>query len=202
MKKFLILTTYFAFFIPGHLVLAKEIALDNYIKSKWKLSKSQKKYLLSGEVLAQSQVVDNNNAQDFTMQVYAYHKKNCHKVIRKLSLLENYSQWVDFIKSSTYQANSHLFTLTADHPLLPFPMLIHIIVERPTKIGTYTFSFPTGIFRGLQGHFEITEQNNRCLLFAKSHWQGQHTKIPNFIIELFSETLSKIGGHVLMRKVR
>ena len=117
-------------------------------------------------------------------------------------MLESYKDWIGFIKYSDYNEKSHLFTLRADHPLLPFPMIIHIIVERPTKQGRYPFTFPTGIWSGLAGYFEVVEFENRCLLYAESHWKGKKTKIPGFIVEIFSETLSKIGGEVLMRKTR
>jgi hypothetical protein len=117
-------------------------------------------------------------------------------------MLENYKNWIDFINYSEYQEQSHLFTLKADHPLLPYPMVIHIIVERPTKKGKYPFSFPTGLFGGLKGYFEILEFEKKCFFYAESHWEGKKTKLPGFIVEIFSETLSKVGGELLMRKTR
>lgn len=174
--------------------------LNSYIKSRWDLSSSQKNYLLEGKILADSEVESKDANQEFDMQVMAYHPKKCRRVIRKLSLFESYKDWIDFIQESTYQEKSNLLTIRADHPLLPFPMLVHILVERPTKPGKYTFSFPTGIFKGLTGYFEVLEFNNRCLFYAKSHWKGKKTRIPGFIIEIFSETLSMIGGATLMRK--
>ena len=81
-------------------------------------------------------------------------------------------------------------------------MLVHIIVKRPTKEGKYLFTFPTGLFSGLKGHFLIKNINNRCSLYAQSHWHGRKTKIPSFVIELFTQTLSRLGGEMIIRKTQ
>jgi hypothetical protein len=179
---------------------AADNSTDIYVKSLWKLSKTQKKYLNNGEIIADSNVTDSKGIQNFDLKAIALHKNTCSKVLRKLSLLEQYSTWIDFIKSSQYNEKARLFTLTADHTLLPYPMIIHIIVDRPTKEGKYPFRFPTGIFRGLTGHFDIKQVEKKCIFFAKSSWSGKKTRLPNFAIEIFSETLSKLGGAILMRK--
>ncbi len=176
--------------------------IKTYMSKRWKLSKTQINYLVKGKVLADSEVDSKDKVQTFDLQASALHQKKCKKALRKLSKLELYQDWIGFIKSSTYQEKSHLFTIKADHPLLPFPMLVHISVDRPTKEGRYNFTFPTGMFRGLTGFFDIIELNKRCLFYAESHWKGKKSKIPNFVIELFSETLSKMGGELLMRKTR
>ena len=136
------------------------------------------------------------------MKAVSFHPKTCKKALRKLQLLENYSEWIDFIKISKYNDKTKLLTIFADHMLLPYPMIVHINVERPTKPGIYKFSFPTGIFTGLAGTFHITEINHQCLLFAKSYWSGTPTSIPDLVIELFSEGLAKLGGDILIRKSR
>lgn len=175
--------------------------LSHYTNNRWKISKTQKTYLLNNKILSEAKVLkDNKDEHTFTLRAMALHNRNCKKVLRKLSLLEEYANWIDFIKKSEYDNNSKLFTLKADHPLLPFPMLIHIIVDRPTQEGRYPFSFPTGIFTGLTGSFEIIEINRQCFFYGESFWQGKLTRIPGFVIEVFSETLSKIGGEILMRK--
>lgn len=174
--------------------------LNKFVQENWSLSKTQLLNLKQHKVVSDATVSDKAGQQTFEMKVMAMHKKRCRKAIRKLSLLEEYEKWIDFIKSSKYQEQSHLYTILADHPLLPYRMRIHIIVERPTKPGRYTFTFPTGMFVGLRGHFIIKEVDKKCLFYAQSYWIGRPTKIPNFAIEIFSETLSRIGGEVLMRK--
>ena len=176
--------------------------LSEYTKKVWDLNKAEQEYLQKGQILTISKVETLDNKQQFNMKAMALHPKKCSRILRKLSRLENFSDWVSFIKKSTYQDNSRLFTLRAEHALLPFPMIVHIIVDRPTKQGRYKFMFPTGIFTGLKGHFEIKEFDKRCLFFAKSFWKGKPTKIPNLIIELFSGGLTKMGGDILMRKIQ
>lgn len=183
-------------------LFAQELNFNSYIKERWSLSKTQKKYLFEHKILADATVESDKKIQTFDLQAMALHKKSCKKALRKLSQLENYHKWISFIKESTYLEATHLYSLLADHPLLPYPMRIHIIVERPTKEGRYNFTFPTGMFTGLQGYFDIKEIDKKCLFYAESHWKGPETKIPSLIIEIFSETLSKIGGDILMRKSR
>lgn len=171
-----------------------------YFENLWKISKSQKRYLFEHKVLADAEVESKKGKQSFSLKAMALHKKKCRKALRKLSRLEEYHEWIDFIKESKYSDKSHLFSLLADHPLLPWPMRIHILVERPTKEGKYPFTFPTGMFRGLTGFFQIQEIEKKCFFYAESNWHGKKTRVPNLIIEIFSETLSKIGGEILMRK--
>ena len=198
MKIFLIIQL----FLLSDFAWSKKTSLNQYLKNKWKLSKTQSNYLKNGKVLADSDVSSKNGMQTFDLKAAAFHTKKCRKVLRKISRLEDYHKWINFLKSSDYIEKSHLFNLKADHPLLPYPMIVHIIVERPTKQGKYPFTFPTGMFRGLEGFFEIIEFDKKCFFYAESHWKGKETKLPNFVIEIFSETLSRIGGEVLMRKTR
>lgn len=185
-----------------HYPVSQAETLSEYTKKVWNPSFTESEYLNEGKILAIADVTSNKKIQTFHMRAMALHQKKCTKVIRKLSQLENYSDWISFIKKSTYQEDVRLFTINAEHSLLPFPMIVHILVDRPTKIGKYNFKFPTGMFTGLTGHFEIKEFNGRCLFYGKSFWEGPKTKIPDMIIELFSETLTKMGGEILMRKVR
>ncbi len=173
----------------------------DFITSKWKLNNTQQEYLSQQKVLALSEVETKNSGQEFKLKAAALVPKKCYKAIRVISNFELYSTWISFIKSSSYNPKSRLLTLRADHTLLPYPMIIYIIVDRPTKEGKYPFLFPTGLFDGLKGEFEIKEINNQCVLYAHSYWKGKKTKIPDLIIEVFSETLSKIGGEILMRKI-
>ncbi|MAZ47926.1 MAG: hypothetical protein CME65_05145 [Halobacteriovoraceae bacterium] len=176
--------------------------LKQYLKSRWKLSYTEEKYLDQGKILTDANVTDQQGLQSFDMQATAWHQKKCRKVIRKLSQFELYPEWISFIKKLRYNDQTKLMTMHADHPLLPFPMIVNIVVERPKKPGHYKFRFPTGIFKGLTGYFDIAQYNNRCHLYVESHWTGKKSKIPNLVIELFSETLARIGGEILMRQSR
>jgi len=196
--KYLGFLIIFLVFIP----VVKANNLLEYTNKVWKLNQSEYQYLQKGQILAVSKVTSIDNKQQFHLKAMALHPNKCSRVLRKLSQLENFSQWISFIKKSTYSDESKLFTLRAEHTLLPFPMIVHIIVDRPTKVGTYPFTFPTGLFTGLKGHFEIKDIDNKCLFYATSFWKGKPTRVPNLIIEIFSEGLTKMGGDILMRKIR
>tara|TARA_B100000674_G_scaffold322181_1_gene268549 strand:- start:488 stop:1093 length:606 start_codon:yes stop_codon:yes gene_type:complete len=176
--------------------------LDSFFKDKWKLTKSAKQDLVEGEVLSDVNVNSDKKQQSFDLQAAGWHNRKCAPVLRKLSMLEKYKDWMGFVKSSTYNEKARLFTLTADHALLPNPMIIHIIMDRPTKQGIYPFFFPTGMFTGLKGHFTITEKNDRCLIYANSSWKGKKTRYPDTVIEIFAETLSRKGAEILIRKTQ
>jgi hypothetical protein len=182
--------------------LARDVALQKYFQTKWPLNKDSIEELVEGKVLADATVKEDKKIQSFKLHAAALHPKKCRKALRKLQLFEQYDDWIDFIKSAKYDEKYRLFTLRADHILLPFPMIVHIIVDRPTKPGVYPFTFPTGIFTGLKGQFVISKHKNRCLFYANSNWEGTTTGIPNFVIELFAETLSRIGGEIIIRKTK
>ena len=172
----------------------------NFFNSYWKISKNAFKALENEFVLVESTVKSSKKQQSFKMRGMAYHPKACTKVIKKLSYFENYPNMIDFIKSVKYQEKHSFLTVKADHTLLPYPMIIHVIMKRPTKEGVYPFKFATGMFSGLKGSFTIKEVDNRCSVFVQSNWKGPDTKIPDLAIELFSETLTKIAVRTLIRK--
>lgn len=173
---------------------------EQFTDKHWNLNTAQKKYLLNGKVLSEATVESDAINQHFFMQGMAMHNKGCTKVLRKLSVLENYKDWISFITRSDYNEKSKLFTLRAEHLLLPYPMIVFIVVQRPTKPGVYPFVFPIGLFKNLAGFFEVKEVNKRCIVYTESKWSGPKTNIPNFVVELFSEALSKKGAEILMRK--
>ncbi|MEX0798990.1 MAG: hypothetical protein WEB87_05775 [Bacteriovoracaceae bacterium] len=176
--------------------------LESFFQENWKLNKNSIEHLTQGNILSEADVNSEADWQEFSLKAAGWHNKKCSLVLRKLSMLENYQEWISFIKSSTYQEKNRLFTLKADHTLLPYPMLVHIIMDRPNKEGVYDFAFPTGIFAGLKGRYHIRQIKNRCLIYTDSYWKGKKTNIPNLVIELFSETLSKRGAELLMRKTQ
>ena len=174
--------------------------VSDFFLKYWKMSPQAIEAVKNKEIISDADVETKDNEQYFVMNGAALHNKSCTTAFRKLSRLENYKDYVDFISQSNYKEKDRLFVVRADHTLLPFPMLVYIIVDRPTKEGKYPFSFPTGIFPGLSGDFIIKEINGRCALYVHSFWKGKKTKIPDLVIEMFSETLARIGGEVLIRK--
>jgi hypothetical protein len=134
------------------------------------------------------------------IKIAGAHKKKCTKILRKLSMFDQYKNWISFINESKYEPQNRLLSIKADHVLLPFPMIVHVIVDRPTKEGTYPFIFPTGIFKGLKGTMYIKQQKNFCTVYSEANWSGLK-KIPDFAVELFSETLTKLAAKALLRKI-
>lgn len=179
---------------------AKE--LKSFFHDKWKLNNGAIEHLLEGEVLAEASADSDEERQFFALNAAGLHKKKCGIVLRKLRMLEKYQDWISFVQESKYHERSKLFTVKADHTLLPYPMIVHIIMERPSKPGRYKFKFPTGIFAGLTGEYVIEDMAGGCLIYAKSRWKGQKTKIPDMAVELFVEGLTKKAAEILMRKTR
>lgn len=205
MKKHFVYTFIFLLATTNALQARQSITvkgLKKFFDAHWKLNESSLEYLDSGEVLTEAEVKSGDKTQSFVLNGAGLHKNRCTTVLRKLSMLEKYQDWISFIKSSKYNEKRRLFTVKADHTLLPYPMIVHIIMDRPTKVGVYNFAFPTGMFAGLTGTYTIKDINNHCLIYVESSWSGKKTAIPNLVIELFVEGLSKSGAELLMRKTR
>lgn len=195
------LLIYFFLFIHFEPVFAKDAQLSQFYNKYWKVTNKTIEYIQQGKIIVDSDVETQKITQSFNMHIAAMHKKSCTKVLRKLALYENYSGWVSFIKKSTYDSKNNLLTIRADHALLPYPMIVHVIVERPKKPGKYEFVFPTGMFTGLKGYFIVKKHKGSCAFYAQSAWEGKKTQLPAFVIELFSETLTKLAGEILFRKL-
>jgi len=201
MKSFTYFFILTALFSIQNESIAQDIELHNFYKNYWKMTQRSIQYLKKGEILVDSNVSSDQKKQVFHMKVAAVHPKKCSKVLRKLSLFESYKDWISFIKSSNYNKRQRLLTIKANHTLLPYPMVVHVIVKRPKSPGIYPFYFPTGIFAGLKGEMVIKDTANKCTFFSKSYWSGKK-KLPDFAVELFSETLTQIAGSTLFRKIQ
>src|SRR5690606_26116288 len=127
------------------------------------------------------------------------HPRNCVRVMRKLSLYENYHSYIDFIKTSTYSEKDQKFTFTVDHVLLPFPMIVSFKIPRITKAGDYKFVFESGFLKDLVGTIIIRDVGKYCLMGLKSDWSGPKTKIPDLVFATFIQTAGKLGLERLMR---
>ncbi|MES2525757.1 MAG: hypothetical protein V4598_01665 [Bdellovibrionota bacterium] len=119
--------------------------------------------------------------------------------MRKLSLYENYSSYMDFIKSSQYNEKTQRFSFTVDHTLLPFPMVVGFKIPRITKEGHYPFTFDDGFLKDLKGTVIVKEVGKFCMLGLKTDWRGPETKIPNIVFATFVETVAKLGLEHLTR---
>ena len=122
------------------------------LKPFYSVSEGQLEDLLKGEVISTSKVDSpTDKEQQMMLFVSGIHPRNCTRAMRKLSLYENYHNYMDFIKSSKYDEKSQKFSFTVDHALLPFPMVVGFKIPRITKAGVYPFTFEDGFLKGLHG---------------------------------------------------
>jgi len=156
--------------------------------------------LLSGEVLSNGNVSSpRDKEQKLTLMVVGIHPRTCSKAMRKLSLYENYHNYMDFIKTSSYEDATQKFSFTIDHTLLPFSMIVRFKIPRITGPGQYPFIFEDGFLKNLKGTVVVENLGPHCLMALRSDWQGPETKIPNIIFGSFIQTVGKLGLEHLIR---
>lgn len=156
--------------------------------------------LLKGIVISVGKVDSpTDKEQQLMLFVSGMHPRNCTRAMRKLSLYENYSSYMDFIKESRYDEKKEQVTFVMDHMLLPFPMILTFKIPRIKKAGVYPFSFDSGFLKDLKGNVVVKEVGKYCSLSLKTDWRGPETKIPNIAFEAFLQTVGKLGLEHLIR---
>ena len=174
--------------------------IDEELKSFYSPSEGQIEDLLKGEVISTGKVDSpTEKEQQMFLFVTGVHPRNCTRAMRKLSLYENYHNYMDFIKTSTYNDSTQKFSFTIDHALLPFPMIVNFKIPRITKPGVYPFTFEDGFLKGLQGKVIVKEVGKFCLLGMRTDWRGPESKIPNVVFGTFVQTVGKLGLEHLIR---
>jgi hypothetical protein len=163
-------------------------------------SEGQTEDLLKGDVVSVGKV-DSPTDKEQQMMLFTsgIHPRNCTRAMRKLSLYENYSSYMDFIKESKYDEKTQKLSFIVDHALLPFPMVVGFKIPRITKEGHYPFVFEDGFLKDLKGTVIVKEVGKFCLLGLKADWRGPKSKIPNLVFEPFVQTVGKIGLEHLIR---
>jgi hypothetical protein len=169
--------------------------------------KKLKEKILNGEIFSESKVksstlIENGlvkQIQELHFTIAGLHEKSCDYALKKLSLYENYSQFIDFIKESQYDEKKEEINFLLNHPLLPYSMRLIFKLPRIDKVGSYPFTFELGILKNLHGTINVIDHKNRCLFFTKADWEGPHTGFPDLIFEFFSQTLSKLTMERLFR---
>jgi hypothetical protein len=173
------------------------------LKPFYAASEGETEDLLKGNVISVGKVSSpTKETQQMMLFVSGVHPRNCTRVMRKLSLYENYSSYMDFIKVSKYDDQKQQVTFIMDHMLLPFPMNLTFKIPRITKAGKYPFTFDHGFLKDLKGTIGVAEVGKFCLLTLKTDWQGPETKIPNLAFEAFIQTVGKLGLEHLIRVSR
>lgn len=167
------------------------------------LSNESIKVIENGEIVTKSEVLDyeDKKFQSLNFFIIGIHPKPCEQSLKKLSHYENYKNLIDFIKVSTYDEKTQKVFFTLDSKLLPIAMNLSFKIPRIESPGIYPFSFDNGFFAGLTGTIQAYhyQDKKKCLLYTEAYWKGDHTKFPNLIVEMFSETLSKIAMEKMIR---
>ena len=138
-------------------------------------------------------------AQSLKFSIAGLHPKSCDYALKKLSLYEEYSRYLDFVKVSKYDESKQEIDFFIEHTLLPYPIELTFILPRVRTVGQYPFRFQLGILKDLKGIIYVEKYKNRCLFYTSADWYGPHTGIPSLLLEIFSQTLSKISMELLFR---
>jgi hypothetical protein len=163
-------------------------------------SEGQTEDLLEGVVISVGKVTSpTDKEQQMMLFVSGVHPRNCTRTMRKLSLYENYSSYIEFIKTSKYDEKKEQVNFVIDHLLLPFPMHLSFKIPRITKEGHYPFTFDHGFLKDLKGTIGVKEVGKFCLLTLKTDWRGPETPIPNMAFSAFIQTVGKMGLEHLIR---
>ncbi len=177
-----------------------EKPVSEELKPFYSPSKGEIEDLLKGEVISIGKVESpTEKEQQMMLFVSGIHPRNCNRAMRKLSLYENYHQYMDFIKTSQYDEKKQIFLFTIDHTLLPFPMIVKFKIPRIKKEGRYPFTFEDGFLKDLQGTVVVKEVGKYCLLGLKTDWRGAESRIPNIVFSTFIQTVGKLGLEHLIR---
>lgn len=162
-----------------------------------------KEKILKGEVYSES-VVENFGEVPFITQslkfsIAGLHPKSCEFALRKLSLYEDFSHYLDFVKISKYDQVEEEIDFSIEHSLVPFPFHLTFKLPRIRTVGQYPFMLRKGLFKDLAGMIYVIDYKNRCLFYTTASWFGPHTGYPGILIEVFSQTLSRISMERLFR---
>lgn len=169
--------------------------------------KNLKEKILAGEIFSESKVSSHDSTdplikgevQELKFTIAGLHPKSCTYALKKLSLYESYSEFIDFVKQSRYDEKNQEINFLLSHAFLPYDMLLIFKLPRIDKEGVYPFLFEIGILKNLKGTIYVTSYKNRCLFFTKADWSGPKTAFPNVVFEFFSQALSKISMETLFR---
>jgi hypothetical protein len=174
--------------------------LETMLSNQITLTDSQKKIFSSGEILSYANVDSpSEKQQKLDLIVVGVHPRNCVRAMRKISLYENYSSFIDFIKKSDYNNSTQQLSFTINHTLLPYAMVMSFKLPRITGVGSYPFVFEHGFLKDLKGEIGVQNLDKFCVLTLKANWQGKDSGLPNLALEMFAQTLSKLGLEHLIR---
>lgn len=189
-------TIFLTLFLISNTLCSQELKFENL-----PLKKNIKENILKGEIFSESKVksLNLNKEQSLKFSIAGLHPKSCSYALKTLSLYEEYSSFLNFIKESHYDDKKQEINFVLSHFLLPYDMRLLFKLPRITTPGVYPFTFDIGILKDLKGNIYISNYSGRCLFYTIADWKGPHTGFPNLMFELFSQALSKLSMEMLFR---
>ncbi len=167
--------------------------------------KNIKENILEGEIFSESRVKNINQTakaikkQSLDFSIAGLHPKSCPYALKTLSLYEEYSHFLGFVKESEYDTQKKEINFLLSHMLLPYDMRLIFILPRITTTGNYPFKFEIGMLKNLHGNIHVINHNGRCLFYTTAQWIGPDTGFNATVFELFTQVLSKLSMEVLFR---
>lgn len=194
MRNFLVISSIYLMLF-GHLFGAEVPQISVFDQ----IPEAAKKNIQKNEIYANSVVNSGQDWQTLDFQIVGETEKICRDTLRKLSRYETYSQYVGFIKKSTYDDDKGKVHFELSSSLLPFDMILEFKLPRINKPGSYPFSFDNGFLKELKGVIQVEDHNGKCLFFTTATWRGKPTGIPDSILSFFSQALSKLSMENMFR---
>ena len=188
--KFILLATFFL----SNSLFSQVLSLENL-----PYKKNIKEKILEGSVFSESRVKNLNKEQSLEFSIAGLHPKSCKYALKTLSLYEDYSHFLSFVKESHYNEQKSEIDFLLSHMLLPYDMRLIFTLARIKEAGTYPFTFDIGILRNLHGKINVINHKDRCLFYSTAQWQGPHTGFNSTVFEIFSQVLSKLSMEILFR---
>ena len=159
------------------------------------------KEIQEGHIHAKSTVknLENDKKQSLNFVIIGLHKKSCEFALQKLSLYENFQNYMGMVEKSSYDNKSQYVNLLLSHSLLPFRMTLKFKLPRIKSEGKYPFYFDNGFLKGLQGIINVSSYKKRCLFRTEANWKGKHSGFSPTFFEFFSSAAAKHSMEVLFR---
>ncbi len=178
------------------------------------LKKSQRKAILSGDIIASSDVtsfkgkilhekpkkrIEEIDMQKFDFFIAGLHGRTCRFALKKLALYENYKQYLGFIENSSYAPKDSRVYFRISHSILPIDMVLYFILPRIKRPGIYPFMFDVGFLKDLKGEIHVSEYKKKCFFYATAKWEGPNTGFSDTLFEFFSKGMGIIAMENLFR---
>jgi len=197
MRNFFFIFLFFSAYVSAD---SARNEIQNILKDKT-LTKNQIQKIRIGKTITAAELVSITKLrQSLDFKVYAIHPLSCRRGFRKISQYEEYSNYINFIKESTYDEKTNVVYLKMKPPIIRKFFYLEFKIPRIQEAGDYAFTFTKGFLLGLKGRILVSQlKNKKCLLSISANWQGKKLKYPKKIFEFFTESILENGIKKLIR---